>query len=699
MAEAEAGEDRELSSQVEVIDSILKEAYQLHSSNPAGMLSLLEKASSLIEQGGHTGLQSKCNNIFSIYYGVTGDYHRALQYALEVVRSEKEDPSSETLSVRYANISILYGRLSEFENAVRYAEMAVEEAKKGDNSHRLALAINNLGVACENASDPDKALSCFLESARILGETGPVEQYAMTLVNIGRQYCIRNRAEEAEKYMKMALDAAEENGLDFASAAASLELAKLYAGQSRDSFRIRGLLENAMARARAIDDKDFLSRTCETMADCLEQTGDFAGALKAHREYTALREEVLGYEKMLAVAKLEKEFEFLQKEKEAEIYRLKNVELVRARDAAEAADRAKSDFLAMMSHEIRTPMNVVMGMVEMALRSGPDPEIENYLKKSNVASRSLLDLINDILDYSRIEAGKIEFESIPFSPGELLGETASIFEQTARDKMLELRVSSSGLPELVRGDPGRLGQVLRNLLSNALKFTENGYVELAGCAEENDVLTFTVTDTGPGIPPEKQSELFRPFVQASSSIARTHGGSGLGLAICSRLMEGMGGSISVESAQGKGSAFTVSATFQGVAGGASTELDQFDSPRNIHGITVMVVEDMETGREVARLFLESLGARVLEAESGFKALELLEDHTPDIILMDLQMPGIDGIETTERIRSGGFEMPIIAATAHAMSSHREMCLASGMNDVVTKPFSIDELKKVLSRWV
>jgi signal transduction histidine kinase len=685
----------------ERIGSLLAEAYALHSTSPHAMLPLIEEALSLSEEHGLEECRLKCFNLFSIYYGVTGDYHTALEYSLEALRAMPDSVLPETLSARYSNISILYGRLLEHEMAVRYSEMAVEQAGKSGERKRLALALNNLGAACEKAGDGDRALECYLQAAEILEETGPVDQYTLTMVNIGQQYSLHGDDLLAEDCLAKALEAARKNGNEFALAAASLELAELYSKVGRDSFEIRRLLERAVSVADGLDDKDLLGRAYETMSRCYEKTGDFAGALEAHRRYADIREEVMGYEKMLAVSSVKKELEYIQKEKQAEIYRLKNVELVRARDAAEAADKAKSDFLAMMSHDIRTPLNVILGMLELALAREPDIEVENCLRKCGIASRSLLELINDILDYSRIEAGRIEFECVPFSPEQLARETVSIFENTAAEKMLSLDLRlGEGLPRCVSGDPGRVGQVLRNLLSNALKFTDSGSVSVSVVPmKEPGGLEFSVSDTGPGIAPGKLESLFEPFVQASSSIARTHGGSGLGLAICRRLMEGMGGSITAVSRPGEGSVFTASAVFGPVTGSECAADTAADSVRGLTGANVMVVEDMDAGREVARLFLESLGADVIEAENGLCALELLESSVPDMILMDLQMPGIDGLETASRIREMGIDVPIIASTAHAMQSHRDMCLSSGMNDVLTKPFSIAELKRVLSRWV
>jgi len=688
----------------EKIVPLLKLAYSLYSTDPSEMRACIEEALGLSRRFSCDQYLVKCYNLYSIYHGVTGDYHKALEYAFKTLEYDQEKMEPEALSSRYTNISIIYGRLRDHENAARYAELALEQVVQTGNLRQKALILNNLGVASEGIEDSHRALECYLESAEILEESGPPDQFALTLVNVGQQYKRLDFPQKAEQYMSRALDAARAGEMDYVSAAAMLELAELYTGTDHDAFEVRDLLDKVLLIAETMKDTDFIIRTHLTTSKCFETLGDFSGALAAYKRYAELKEEVMDSEKVMAVARLENEFEFQKKEKEAEIYRLRNVELAKARDDAQAADRAKSDFLAMMSHEIRTPINVIMGMMELALRTEMTHQQRGYLSKCTVASRALLELINDILDYSRIEADMVEYESIVFSPAQLVRETASIFESMAEEKRVQLTISVDGsLPPRIEGDSGRVGQVLRNLLSNAVKFTEKGSIEVSAeqgdTSEERAEIKFTVRDTGPGIAVDVADQLFEPFVQASSSTSRTHGGSGLGLAICRRLMEGMEGSVEVESTPGKGSTFTATAPFRIVS------LDDDELPEEqpvlnrIDGARILIVEDMEASREIGRLFLEALGAEVYEASDGYEALEAWEGLAPDLILMDLQMPGIDGIETTTRIREMGYEKPVIAATAHVLSTQKEFCLQAGLNDVVTKPFSLQDLQRVLTRWL
>jgi PAS domain S-box-containing protein len=392
-------------------------------------------------------------------------------------------------------------------------------------------------------------------------------------------------------------------------------------------------------------------------------------------------------------------------------------ELRRATAAAEAATRAKSEFLANMSHEIRTPMNAATGMLYLLQQTELTGAQKNYLDKAQSASNMLLRVINDILDFSKIEAGKLEVESAPFSLESVLGDLVAVASTTIKDKSVELSAACAPeVPDLLIGDPLRLGQVLLNLTSNAIKFTEKGKVDLevslAAADDDGVALRFTVTDTGIGMAPEQQGKIFGAFSQADSSTTRRYGGTGLGLAISAQLVELMGGTIQVESEQGKGSSFSFTARFRLPSADEKTAAAIFsrDPAGGAHvgsegfaGARILLVEDNMINQELARDLLERKGARVDHASNGAEALRLLAE--PGVryqaVLMDVHMPVMDGLEATRRIRlDPAFDaLPIIAMTASAMKGEREICIEAGMNDQVNKPIIVAELFSTLQRWI
>ena len=711
------------------------------------------------------------NNIASAYYSMS-NYAEALKYYLEALKINEEDGDKELQADNYGGLAIVYTDIHNYPEAIKYHLKCIELREEIGDDESIAWARINLAEMYLLKGDFTEALD-QLHTARALSRTlGKAGMEADILTLEGKAHYKQGNYPEVLKTFLTSLSVSAEIGEMPAMADAYNYIGAAYSKQKKYNDA-ETYLKKGLTVSKEIGSLQRIMDSYRGLTAVDSAQGDFASALMHYKLYFAARDSMMNAENSKKILQQQMQYEFDKKEasaraeqelkdaitakqlqtqkyvrngfmggfgvvllfagvffaqrnriKNANKLILKEKELAeQQRIRAEQSEKFKQQFLANMSHEIRTPMNAVLGMTNLLIDKSPRPDQHEYLDGIQKSSDTLLHIINDILDLSKIEEGKMELEQIDFSIHSLVDQVRQTLNYKAEEKGLHLITEiDKSIPEIMVGDPNRLKQVLINLAGNAIKFTEKGSVSLKVSSEQLEVssgelavsspqlamgsqqsavrsITFKVIDTGIGIPKDKLEAVFESFSQAHVSDARKFGGTGLGLSISKQLVELMGGAINIDSEVGVGTIFSFTIA---LAEGSRERLNGFKSSGQIdgsilNGLRILIVDDNEFNRIVAHdSLMVKADVSITLANNGKEALALLHEHDFDIVLMDVQMPEMDGYEATRHIRDPhssvrNHHIPVIALTASVIRSDLDKCREAGMDDYVPKPFKTSQL--------
>ncbi len=680
-------------------------------------------------------------------------YDEALEYfqtGLDIV-IRKQDTAG--ISNAYDNLGCLYLDQQEPENALKYLRLALASSSQTSDIRAIAAIYNNIGLSYNGPirSLPfdvrlDSALYYFRHSATLYENVDDRSQLARVLGNIGSVFEKKGVLDSTLHYYRSSVGMHEGMGLNSTYAAVAYEqLGNLFLVLHHPDSAFH-YLNLAQSIDEGIGAKRGLIELYFSLGKAYASTGNFKSAYDYLQKGTGLHDSIYSVDKSRILADMESKYQMSKSDRkiaaqnqqiaqdrlvnysiigvvvllcfvalifyrnDRKLQRI-NKELAAAKERAEASEHLEHQFLANMSHEIRTPMNAVLGMTTLLLDTSLNQKQRDYLEAIQSSADNLLVVINDILDLSKLQAGKMEFERIPFRLREVTGHALEIMRLKAESKGLTLSEEiSESTPDVVIGDPARLSQVLMNLLSNAVKFTERGSVKLVISAvaigERKMNVRLAVRDTGIGIPREKLKSVFDSFSQADAETSRKYGGTGLGLTISRNFVELQGGHINVTSEVGNGSYFSITIPYDVAAENVIVEPEETAhlDAATLRGMRVLLVEDNEYNQIVLGDTLHNMIPEVFVeiASNGREAITLLQTFPFDLVLMDVQMPEMDGIEATKYIRAhlprGKREVPVIALTASVIKSELDRAFSAGMNDYVPKPFKQDELFRVIAKY-
>lgn len=649
---------------------------------------LLEQAYQIAREVKDKPLEARVLNNFGYIYRDRGDLATALNYFERALSINEKLGDDVTQAVNLSAIAYLNYDVSDYENALQFALKCLPIFQRAQDIHRLTTLYHILGNIYFKLEDFGEALRYFEENLG-LTEEGTMT-YDMALSGLGKVYYKMQQFDVAEKYLEQALKAAEELGNVEVQITSTFYLGRLH--MDEEHYRTaRKYLEKAFSLSTEYTRRHDIMSVHEVLSILYDRMGDIPKAFNHLKEFERIKEEIFKQTTFNKLRNLQvrQQVELAQKEKEV----------------AERTASLKQQFMANMSHEIRTPMNAIVGMTRLLQSKEPKPGQLRYLNAIQQSADNLLVIINDILDLSKIEAGKIIIEQTTFNLAETLHSVSDMLMLRAEEKGIELRTYvDPEIPATLSGDPTRINQILVNLAGNAVKFTEQGYVEIRAMLlkvrSEEYKIQFDITDTGIGIAPDYVDSIFESFTQAGTDTARKFGGTGLGLTISKQLATLMNGDIRVRSELGKGTVFSLTLTLKKAAVEVEARAEQNEDTAMIERlsrISILLVEDNEFNRIVAEDTLQEIlpGIQIEVAVNGAIAVEMIAAKNYDLALMDIQMPVMDGIEATRRIRTTlpapAKDTKIIAMTANVLQEDVKHYFDIGMNAYVSKPFKTAEL--------
>ncbi|MEM6348210.1 MAG: ATP-binding protein [Bacteroidota bacterium] len=654
------------------------------------------------------------NNIALIYLDQE-NYELALKYFQKsLAMAQKGTVTEGTLSLIKGNIGVVYNRMGEYEKANPLLKASLRAYTQSDHRLGRILMLNEFARQYQAQKNWAKSDSFLLETLPLMANVNPNRFFLESLIMLGQNARNQNRLIEAAKYADQAYPLSKELK-NLRALVLVTELKKdlsFQRGDYRNAFLYQEehlsysdslINEQNIRQLEAINFNNTIAQQALENESLKQQQLIQSKVIKQQQLIIGL----IIFGLLLSLYFIYKRVQLHREQKKISArLKIRTEALQIAKAEAEEATRSKAEFLSIMSHEIRTPMNAVIGMTHLLLDENPRPSQVEYLKNLQFSGNNLLSLINDILDFSKISAGKMELEHITFNLYKLTKGIVQAVGIRAQDKGIEIHHEyGSDLQEYYSGDPVRIGQVLSNLLGNAIKFTEKGSVSLRLSRGPKKSICFEIIDTGIGIPREKQAQIFEQFAQSSTEIARKYGGTGLGLAISKNLLELMGSNIRLKSTEGMGSTFYFFLALEEAEIKRSTKADLSLSPieklGTLKGTKVLLAEDNRINQIVCSRFLQKWDIEFEVAKDGEEAIALLEKHKFDLILMDIQMPKMNGIEATKAIRGATdksyHQIPIVALTASILDESMESVQEVGMNDLIGKPFDPTLLYQKISQ--
>lgn len=702
------------------------------------------------------GVAQALNQIGTIHFN-KGEYKDAITYFWQALKINEETGNTRGEANNLSNIGSIYRTQGNYEKALKYSLQALKIDEESGDKYSIAVSHTNIGNIYFNAGNYDKALRYYQQALHVFHEMSDKQNTATVLNNIGGIYFKQNNFQKAIINFSEAIKTYEAVDDKVGIAIDLNNIAQIYFSQSNYKKAIE-YYKKSLKLASEIRAKDIMESDYESISEISGKLNDYQSAYKYHKLFSDIKDTLLNVQINKQLDEMAIKYETEKKEKENELLKKESTkqhflnkrqeellnylmlglvlisgigllffirsrskqktneflkelvdlktqeenELRKAKEAVEQSMKLKEQFLANMSHEIRTPLNAIIGFTNLLHEGNLGVNEKEYIHFIKTAGENLINIVNDILDMSKIESGKIVFEEKPLSIEELFKSLKILLDHKAKEKNLELSFHcNEDVPLLVLGDFTRLTQIFINLIGNAIKFTERGSIKAEAAvleqAKESVTLVFSVIDTGIGIPRDKLNSIFDRFSQAEADTTRKYGGTGLGLSIVKNLIELQDGALAVRSELNEGTEFSFSLTFKPAQVNKKTIVFLKERP-HLKNLKILLAEDNALNVKLVEAVFVNSGIQITVAGNGKEAIEALSKNNFDLILMDMQMPEMDGYQATTYIRQTlKNDIPIIAMTAHVMEGEREKCLQLGMNDYIPKPFNIDVLFETIKR--